>query len=125
MTWELPQLPTTLRSGHGAAAVGRPLPHPGRGPQLRPALPGGGRNPAPGAARPAAGEGAHPAARVENVGGDWVNLVSIGWFKGKITGNSGNSHRNHGKIYSFRCRFSLSRQPIEGSICGRCGFHPA
>ena len=41
-------------------------------------------------------------------------LFSIDWFKGKITGKS---HRNHGKIYGFRLRFSHeSRQPIDFSI---------
>ena len=39
--------------------------------------------------------------------------VSIDWFQGKMTGKS---YDLHGKIYGFRLRFSLSRQPIDCCI---------
>ena len=44
---------------------------------------------------------------------NWTKiLVSIDWFKGKITGTS---QKNHGKIDGFRLRFSLFCQPIDCS----------
>ena len=41
---------------------------------------------------------------------DPCRIHSIGWFEGKITGNS---HDLHGKIDGFRLRFSLVCQPID------------
>ena len=54
----------------------------------------------------AALEGENNAITSKSFGDDH----SIGWFKGKVTGNSHISWEN---LAGFRFRFSLSRQPIE------------
>ena len=41
------------------------------------------------------------------------------WFKGKFTGKP---HDLHGKIYGFRCRFSLQTNPLNEIPSGKRAY---